>query len=183
MDGPTYKKIALDDVDTAYAAPSAHTSPTPTAGRVSPDHATRQSIQFAKSAFVFRDRLDDIRKKRSSAASLSEPATPAAAGLSSPPPPPPKSAVPAVTLTPTAAEEDDDDAAAAAAAGADVTGPEPKALARRLRLLRLAQGTLTAGLSLAVAALQLRAYVTFQRTKDVAGAWPTHPNLLATVLL
>ena len=78
-----------------------------------------------------------------------------------------------MTVGTTAAAERDDDA----------PEPEPPAITRRLRVLRLVQSAATAILSIAVAALQMRAYSTFQRTKDVPGAWPVHTNLLPTVLL
>jgi hypothetical protein len=42
---------------------------------------------------------------------------------------------------------------------------------------------MTSRLSLGVAIFQGKTYITYQQTKAVAGAWPTHPNLLPTVML
>ncbi|KAK4160486.1 hypothetical protein QBC43DRAFT_359391 [Cladorrhinum sp. PSN259] len=56
-------------------------------------------------------------------------------------------------------------------------------VARRLRIVRLMQSAMTATLSIAIAVLQAKAYSDYQSTKNVPGAWPTHPNLLPTILL
>ena len=71
MERSTYKKVALDEVETAYSPRSPDFTPTPTASH----HSDRQSIQFAKAAFVFKDHLDGIRQKHT----VSGPPTPSAA--------------------------------------------------------------------------------------------------------
>lgn len=54
---------------------------------------------------------------------------------------------------------------------------------KRLRVLRVTQHILSSILSLAIAILQSLTYAKYQQTKDVPGAWPTHPQLLPTLLL
>lgn len=49
--------------------------------------------------------------------------------------------------------------------------------ARLVRILRLAQSTLSALLSLLIAIFQGRAYLTYNNTKNMPGAWPKVPDL------
>jgi hypothetical protein len=148
MSTVVYEKIAPTEADTVPVH-----SPPPPSVPAADDH--RQSIQFARAAFVFRDRLDDVRKKHALVTVTD--VSPAAPSQPTPSPTPATAA--------TKANKDD------------------PVVTKRLRFLRLIQSALTAGLSIAIAALQMKTYISFQHTKDVAGAWPTHPNLLPTLML
>lgn len=54
---------------------------------------------------------------------------------------------------------------------------------RRVRIARVSQHLLTSLLSIGVAGLQGQTYITYQKTKNVANAWPQVPNLLPTLML
>ncbi|KAH8660087.1 hypothetical protein BX600DRAFT_513727 [Xylariales sp. PMI_506] len=62
-------------------------------------------------------------------------------------------------------------------------GKKETKFARSIRVMTILQSMLSALLSLAIAVWQGRVYVTYQRTKDMPGAWPTVPNLAPTILL
>jgi hypothetical protein len=154
-----YEPVSLADVE----VPSVSAEPSPTVVVSSPTspHSEKTSIQFAKAAFLFKDKLDDVRKNKRTTAVHEEEVLPTP--LSPPAPLPPSSSPP----------EDPPE-------GEDSSDP---IAARRLRILRLVQSTLTSFLSIAIAVLQGKAYLAYQRTKDTPGAWPTHPNLMPTTLL
>jgi len=160
-DSDGYAKVASVDADTRLESPG----PSPTASVSSPANTTsaNPSIQFAKAAFVFQDKLNNVRKKHAEA-----PQETALEAL-----PPSQSGLQDNTTEGDSTIKGDDDA----------PEPEDPIAARRLRILRFVQSTLTSLLSIAIAALQAKAYASFQRTKDTPGAWPTHPNLLPTILL
>lgn len=54
---------------------------------------------------------------------------------------------------------------------------------KRIQVLRITQSILSALLSIAIAVFQGRVYWTYQNTKDIAGAWPTVPDVVPTILL
>jgi hypothetical protein len=160
-DSGGYKKVASVDTDGHQESPEP--SPTIVVYPPATQCSDGASIQFAKAAFLFKDKLDDVRKKRTEM---------------------PKDAAPAATSPPQTALQD------GAAKGDDTTkgddeasGSDDPIEARRLLILHLAQTALTSLLSIAIAALQGKAYVRYLQTKDTPGAWPKHPNLLPTILL
>jgi len=55
--------------------------------------------------------------------------------------------------------------------------------ARLVKILRVTQSSLAAVLSLAIAAFQLRVYVTYQNTRQQGDTWPNVPNVMPTILL
>ncbi len=61
--------------------------------------------------------------------------------------------------------------------------PSNDAAARRVKIMTIIQSTLSSLLSLAIAVWQGKVYFTFQHTKNVAGAWPSTPDLVPTLLL
>lgn len=62
-------------------------------------------------------------------------------------------------------------------------GADQHGARQRIRIMRGVQGLLTALLSLAIAVMQGRVYIIYLNTKNVAGAWPSTPNVLPTLLL
>lgn len=54
---------------------------------------------------------------------------------------------------------------------------------RRIRIARSLQHLLTSLLSLGVAVLQGKTFITYETTKNVVGAWPDFVNLLPTLML
>lgn len=151
--------------DTAYKREPTQSQPPPTqstprpstASMTSPD-PNRSNITFAKAAFAFRDSINNA---------------------------PHSKAPQATTVTTKPVDEP------VSHPGQDVN-PDPEQLAdkahqerhkRRIRVARGVQHTLTSLLSLAVAILQGRVYINYMQTKDVPNAWPTHPNLLPTLML
>ncbi|KAK4449735.1 hypothetical protein QBC34DRAFT_437813 [Podospora aff. communis PSN243] len=157
-----YEQLALADVGTPIVSPEP--SPTVIGSYPTSPHpaADRTSIQFAKAAFIFKDKLQDVRNnanKRTTLVHQDE-------VLPTPPP------VTSSDADPKKQEKD--------SGTNDVDDP---IAARRLQTLTLTQSSLTSFLSIAIATLQARAYATYQSTKDTPGAWPTHPNLMPTILL
>jgi len=164
MDSDGYEKIALVDTDGHVEFPES--SPTINVSSTQSQISEGQSIQFARAAFAFRDNLQNVRKKHTEVLDQAAPAAPAA--------PSPLQATPHDNTT----KADDP-------IKGDDPGPKPDdpVAARRLRILRLVQSILTSFLSIAIAALQTKVYVNYQQTKHIPGAWPTHPNVLPTIML
>jgi len=164
-----YAKVSSIDTDGHLESESQEPSPTILASSPTSPSSERATFQFAKAAFVFQDKLNDIRKKHT------EVQVPKAATLAATPPP---QTAPHGNTT----KGDDSDSSKGTDASIATKQDDPVA-ARRLRILRLVQSVLTSLLSIAIAALQGKAYASYLRTKDTPGAWPTHPNLLPTILL
>ncbi len=140
MDKATYTQVALEEEPspTGY-----HTSPTTDVGSTPTSPSNRGSIQFAKAAFVFRDRLDMIRDKHTSI--VGKPVEVLPTPHDEPPMSPPPTAA---TLVEKAPEDKD------------------PVIAKRLRILRLVQNTATSALSIAIAVLQAKAYLSWEKTQN-----------------
>ena len=61
--------------------------------------------------------------------------------------------------------------------------PKTARAAKRIKIIRVVQSTLTALLSLAIAIFQARVYATYQNTRTQEGMWPAVPNVMPTILL
>lgn len=145
--------------DTAYKSESQTSA---TTSSTDPNHS---NIAFTKAAFAFRDGLDRAHARKQDAS---------------------KSSSNTVTITTTPVPDSSEKQADT------MSEPDPEQVAdlahqarhkKRIRIARGVQHTLTSLLSLAVALLQGQTYLSYQKTKDVKGAWPTHPNLLPTLML
>ncbi|KAK1760037.1 hypothetical protein QBC47DRAFT_396046 [Echria macrotheca] len=155
-----YKQVASADTD-AHHGDSAEPSPTIVASAPNSPRSERVSMQFTKAAFAFKDKLEDVRKHKSQPV-VHEEALPTPTTQNPPKPEP---------------------ATSGADAPQEAKSEEDPVTARKLRILRLVQSTLTSFLSIAIAILQGKAYLSYQQTKNTPGAWPTHPNLLPTLML
>lgn len=78
------------------------------------------------------------------------------------------------------AEEADHEFAAAKRSNKPVPGQRTEKL---VRVLRAIQGLLSSILSLGIAVIQAKVYVTYMNTRGTPGAWPKVPQLLPTLLL
>lgn len=112
---------------------------------------------FTRSAFAFRDKLDQIRGRNARIDSRA-PATST------------KVEKPIVTVE-----------------GVDTnptpTTPNVLPLDRRVRMLRVVQHALLSATSVTIAVLQSLVYIKWQQTKNVPDAWPQHPMLFPTLIL
>jgi len=162
-----YKQVSCTDLE------SAEPSPTTTGGSSlqSPKSERGASMQFAKAALIFKDKLEDTRRRTSRTGDeLSPPLpTPSTTAYTTSPPPSAQLLLPPSNPSNQPEEKEEEE--------------EDPVTARRLRIIRLVQNALTALVSIAIAVLQARALVSYQQTKDVPGAWPTHANLMPTILL
>ncbi len=61
--------------------------------------------------------------------------------------------------------------------------PKTARAAKRIKIMRVVQSTLSAMLSLAIAIFQARVYATYQNTRSQEGMWPAVPNVMPTILL
>ena len=61
--------------------------------------------------------------------------------------------------------------------------PKTARAAKRIKIMRVVQSTLSALLSLAIAIFQARVYATYQNTRTQEGMWPAVPNVMPTLLL
>ena len=61
--------------------------------------------------------------------------------------------------------------------------PKTARAAKRIKIMRVVQSTLSALLSLGIAIFQARVYATYQNTRSQEGMWPTVPNVMPTLLL
>ena len=151
MDKTEYKKVPASDGPEPSPTSPWVTSPTVVPSPTSPpEKAPGGSLQFAKAALAFHDQLGDIRKKHASTTT-----TVTAVGQPPESPPPSKEAAPSASPPPDAPAEK----------AGDALSDDP-VVAKRLRILRLVQSTLTAIFSIAIAALQAKAYGCFESTKD-----------------
>lgn len=79
-----------------------------------------------------------------------------------------------------AAEEVDYDSAASKEGAKREPGERTE---KAVRVLRAIQGLLSSILSLGIAVIQAKVYITFVNTQGTPGAWPKEPQLLPTLLL
>lgn len=112
---------------------------------------------FAKTAFMFRDRLDQIRGRNARVdAIVSDPSA--------------KAEKPTVTIKEIQKDQPPKSSSA-------------PSLARRVRILRVLQHTLLSLTDVTIAVLQSLTYIKWAQTKNAPGAWPQKPMLLPTLLL
>lgn len=115
---------------------------------------------FTRAAFVFKDRLDNIRGNK-------------APVIATVPPLEMK-----VAKQPTIKIEEVTETMPPARASSEVVR-----LDRRIRILRVVQHALTSSTSVIIAVLQSLTYIKYEQTKGVPDAWPQHPTLGPTILL
>lgn len=160
-----YKQVSCTDLENHID--SVEPSPTTANSSLSSPKPERVSMQFAKAALIFKDKLEDVRgKSRTGKHEHEAPPTPSTSS-------PPQSA----QLLPPSTSENQPE-------GDNQEDQEEDPItARRLRTIRLVQNTLTSLVSIAIAVLQAKALVSYQQTKNTPGAWPTYPNLMPTIML
>lgn len=112
---------------------------------------------FTKSAFAFRDKLDQIRGRHARIDSMTE--APSA-----------KAEKPTVTVNEVHKDS-------------PTTAPNAQPLDRRIRTLRVVQHALLSVTSVTIAVLQSLVYIKWTQTKNVPDAWPQHPMLFPTLVL